>query len=78
MVTLNQLVERAFEQNNLTGKYNLEREAIEPIIRETIAGLGFHIVEATGEVGDPRPKPHVEFSYDRNVRYSGGPGRKRR
>ncbi len=70
-MTIKQLVERAFDENNKTGKWELDREAIEPIVRAAIHGMGFHIT-ATGEVGDPRPKEHVEFNYPpRNVRTYG-------
>jgi hypothetical protein len=62
MVTLDQLVTRALDDNNLNGKWELAREAIEPIVLATIHGLGFHVADQTREVCDPRPKA-VDFQY---------------
>lgn len=84
MVTFEQLVGRAREglgpelEQALSLRDDQLRAVLDRIVKATIAGLGFHVADTTGEVCDPRPKEHVEFSYSRNPRYSGGPARKRR
>lgn len=74
MVTLKQLVERvdAKISADIGGIANedMTREIVECAVRATIAGLGFYIVEATGEVGDPRPAPVT--TYPNNVQHQVG------
>ncbi len=60
MITISQLLTFVAEDVAATdGK--LVGAELEPIVRATIKGLGFHVSTTTGEVCDPRPRPVVNF-----------------
>lgn len=76
-VTFEQLVGRAREglgpelEQALSLRDDQLRAVLDRIVKATIAGLGFHVADTTGEVCDPRPKaPEFEYA-QRGPRWPG-------